>query len=319
MLLFAYCGASRECKQRTKKSYFLKLPAMEVVTPQQPTRPIQSSQSYSNLHDADKKESKETLKYRKEIESYALQMQGVMESPKQQCASGAVSESIDVSVPSWSDKKGHTDYLISTALDAQPSGSIHNYHRFSEFITLHSRIQEPLGLVFEFPVPKTPFVTDGVKRYRMRALQGYLRHAVDQSISKRGPRCEDMPSALYEFVGADALQPLLAELIAAAAAEKAASAEAAAARASPELTALLSPPAPSAPAEEGRNESPDTIMSTPVPTPARKPSNNSEAEPVVMPVAMTALSKSGSVSAQSVFAVAALAVAAACMLLMRMR
>ena len=43
------------------------------------TRPIQSSQSYSNLHDADKKESKETLKYRKEIESYAMQLQGVMD------------------------------------------------------------------------------------------------------------------------------------------------------------------------------------------------------------------------------------------------
>ena len=160
-------------------------------------------QSYSNLHDAGANESKETLKYRQEIESYNA-LQAVMESPKQQCSNGTVSESIDVSVPSWSDKKGHTEYLVSTALNAQPAGNIHTYRRFSDFITLHSRIQKPLGLVLDFPVPKTPFVTDGVKRYRMRALQGYLRHAIDQSIFKRGARCEDMPSALFEFVGADA-------------------------------------------------------------------------------------------------------------------
>ena len=108
------------------------------------TRPIQSSQSYSNLHDANVKESKETLKYRQEIESYNA-LQAVMESPKQQRGSGTVSESIDVSVPSWSDKKGHTEYLISTALNAQPSGAVHVYRRFSDFITLHSRLQEPLG------------------------------------------------------------------------------------------------------------------------------------------------------------------------------
>ena len=164
--------------------------------------PIQSSQSYSNLHDAGANESKETLKYRQEIESYNA-LQAVMESPKEKSRNGTVSESIDVSVPSWSDKKGHTEYLVSTALNAQPAGNIHTYRRFSDFITLHSRIQKPLGLVLDFPVPKTPFVTDGVKRYRMRALQGYLRHAIDQSIFKRGARCEDMPSALFEFVGAD--------------------------------------------------------------------------------------------------------------------
>ena len=287
------------------------------------TRPIQSSQSYSNLHDADAKESKETLKYRLEIESYNA-LQAVMESPKHQRTSGTASESIDgaimerclldVSVPSWNDKKGHTEYLISTALNAQQAGAVHVHRRFSDFITLHSRVQKTLGLVSDFPVPKTPFVTDGVKRYRMRALQGYLRHAIDQSISKRGPRCEDMPIALLEFVGADAL------LFAAAAAEKAASAEAAAARASPGLAALLSPLASSAPAEHGRTESPDTVMTSPKPTPARKPSDESDAEPVVMPVAMPALGKSGGVSAQSVLAVAALAVAAAaCLLLLRTR
>ena len=188
-----------------------------------------------------------------------------------------MSESIDVSVPSWSDKKGHTEYLISTALNAQPSGAVHVYRRFSDFITLHSRLQEPLGLVKDFPVPKTPFVTDGVKRYRMRALQGYLRHAIDQSISKRGPRCEDMPSALFEFVGADALRPLLAELIAAAEAEKAALAEAGSM--SPELAELLSPSAPSAPS---RTAGP--ILRTPswrrLPTPARSVSSNSDTEPV---------------------------------------
>lgn len=85
------------------------------------------------------------------------------------------------------------------------------------------------------------------------------------------------------------------------------------------LTTLVSPQVSSAPAEDGRTVSPDTIMASPEPTSAHEPSDNSNAESVVMPVAMTALYTSGGVSAQSVFAVAALAVAAACILLLHLR
>lgn len=83
------------------------------------------------------------------------------------------------------------------------------------------------------------------------------------------------------------------------------------------LTTLVSPQVSSAPAEDGRTVSPDTIMASPEPTSAHEPSDNSNAESVVMP--MSALYTSGGVSAQSVFAVAALAVAAACILLLHLR
>lgn len=258
---------------------------------------MQSTLSFSRLTDSDTKESKETLRYRQEIESYnALgAVMETLESPKSR-KGRAVSESLDVSVPSWSDKKGHTEYLVSTALCAQPAGSIHTYHRFSDFITLHSRIREPLHLVRDFPVPKAPFVTDGVKRYRMRALQGYLRHAIDAAASRCGTRCEDMPVALFEFLGADALRPLLASLKAAAVA-------------SPGL-ALSSPPLSS---PHGRTTSPDTIMASPTTTPARICS-----VPRLSALPMSP-SKSG-LSAQSVLAVAALAVlVSSCMFLLRLR
>ena len=60
-------------------------------------------------------------------------------------------------------------------------------------------------------MPKTPFVTEGVKRSRMRALQGYLRHACATAAKRAGPPSEgaaaevgpgaELPVALSEFLG----------------------------------------------------------------------------------------------------------------------
>jgi len=122
---------------------------------------------------------------------------------------------LDVSIMSWSDTKGHTEYLISTGLRAQPAACVSVSRRFSGFVRLHDQICAPLDLERTFPVPKTPFVTDSVKRYRMRALQGYLRHALAATLYPRDAHGRSMPPslvALSEFLGADALRPLVDRL-----------------------------------------------------------------------------------------------------------
>ena len=197
---------------------------------------MQSELSYCNLEEA--VPPAEVLKYKQEIEAHNL-FDSVLESPTKSQPKSLQDTPLDeilVSVTSWSDAKGYTEYVISTSVIG--CAFVTTSRRFSDFITLHSRICTPLGLPEQFPVPKTPFVTEGVKRSRMRALQGYLRHACAAAAKRACPLSEgaeagvgpgaELPLALSEFLGFE----VLAEMIAKAAAETAADEAAAAAAAS---------------------------------------------------------------------------------------
>ena len=166
--------------------------------------PLQSNLSYCNLKDAESDSSNpEAVKYQQEILSHNA-LDAVFESPPK--VRTALKEFL-VSIQSWSDAKGHTEYTITTSMSGSAAAWVTTSRRFSDFILLHSRICSPLGLRREFPVPKTPFVTDGVKRFRLRALQGYLRHACAAAVARAGPSTSDgtlgseLPMALSEFLG----------------------------------------------------------------------------------------------------------------------
>ena len=170
--------------------------------------PLQSNLSYCNLKDAESDSSNpEAVKYQQEILSHNA-LDAVFESPpKVRPALPTALKEFLVSVQSWSDAKGHTEYTITTSMSGSAAAWVTTSRRFSDFILLHSRICTPLGLRREFPVPKTPFVTDGVKRFRLRALQGYLRHACAAAVARAGPSTSDgtlgseLPMALSEFLG----------------------------------------------------------------------------------------------------------------------
>ena len=190
-------------------------------------QPLQSSLSYCNLKDAEDElqTNGEAATYMEEIESYNA-LASVLESPLKQQRASLEETPLDellVSVQSWSDIKGYTEYTVSVH-HASLQRSVTTGHRFSDFLALHSRICAPLGLATQFPVPKTPFVTDGVKCYRMRALQGYLRHAcvaaatcMDTVRTEIGPTSEatpgsKLPLALSEFLGFEVRTPAAAQL-----------------------------------------------------------------------------------------------------------
>ena len=169
------------------------------------TATMQSELSSCNLEA--QAEEPQDVRYRQEIESHNL-FDSVLESPTKNCRRKSLQDTpldeILVSVNSWSDEKGHTEYVISTSVIG--TAFVTTSRRFSDFITLHSRICTPLGLVPQFPVPKTLFVTDGVKISRMRAMQGYLRHACATADKRAGPPSDGVPGAklplaLSEFLG----------------------------------------------------------------------------------------------------------------------
>ena len=247
---------------------------------------MQSELSYCNLEE-EGAPPPDVLKYKQEIEAHNV-FDSVLESPTKNRRKSLQDTPIDeilVSVTSWSDAKGHTDYVISTSVIG--CAFVTTSRRFSDFITLHSRICAPLGLVEQFPVPKTPFVTESVKRSRMRALQGYLRHACAAAAKRAGPPSEgaaaevgpgaELPLALSEFLGFEVLAEMIAKAAAETAATEAAAAEAAEAAAAAaaaaeataaeaaaaaKLAAAAAPPA-SAAAPLERAHSPVTIMASP--------------------------------------------------------
>ena len=100
-----------------------------------------------------------------------------------------------ITVISYTDAPGHTEYLVRTQLAA--GGPHHDaQHRFNAFRTLHASIQVELGLAAAFPLPKLLFNTDSTKQERVGKLQEYLRDAV-AAATRRGA---GMPLALRAFL-----------------------------------------------------------------------------------------------------------------------
>ena len=97
----------------------------------------------------------------------------------------AMPPDIEVSIPGWTDVTGHTEYIIkSTAAGQQFSVN----HRFSNFVELHSTLLSKLSkLPQSFPVHKSVFSGDAVKRERVDKLQKYLRNAIQLCGDERPP------------------------------------------------------------------------------------------------------------------------------------
>jgi len=110
-------------------------------------------------------------------------------------ASGSA-EALSITIPGWTDVTGHTEYIIKSSVGE------HHYavqHRFSNFIDLHEALAAKLSkLPAAFPVAKSMFSGDSVKRQRVEALQDYLRSILKLS-EGRTP-----PSALLKFLRVEA-------------------------------------------------------------------------------------------------------------------
>ena len=87
---------------------------------------------------------------------------------------------VEVTVTGYEDLKGgHTAYNIETGYDGKKFLS---QHRFSDFPKLHKSIASKLiELPFAFPVAKSVFSGDKLKRARVDQLQTYLRECADYS------------------------------------------------------------------------------------------------------------------------------------------
>jgi len=83
---------------------------------------------------------------------------------------------LNVSCSGFTDVTGHTEYIIKTSVGE------HQYsvqHRFSSFLELHDMLLSKLPkLPGAFPVAKSMFSSDTVKRDRVEKLQVYLRNCV---------------------------------------------------------------------------------------------------------------------------------------------
>jgi len=102
---------------------------------------------------------------------------------------------LNVSCSGFTDVTGHTEYIIKTSVGE------HQYsvqHRFSSFLELHDMLLSKLPkLPGAFPVAKSMFSSDTVKRDRVEKLQAYLRNCVRL--------CGDqpVPLALVKFLKVD--------------------------------------------------------------------------------------------------------------------
>ena len=100
--------------------------------------------------------------------------------------------SISTKVTGFTDQSGHTEYQLETT---GPDGrAVSAQHRFSDFVELHTVIQPALKLPIAFPIPKSMFTGEAVKRERQQKLQEYLRTAL--------AACDATPPlALMSFLG----------------------------------------------------------------------------------------------------------------------
>lgn len=108
------------------------------------------------------------------------------------CAPAPPPMSISTKVTGFTDQSGHTEYQLETT---GPDGrAVSAQHRFSDFVELHTVIQPALKLPIAFPIPKSMFTGEAVKRERQQKLQEYLRTAL--------AACDATPPlALMSFLG----------------------------------------------------------------------------------------------------------------------
>ena len=101
---------------------------------------------------------------------------------------------LTISIPGYTDVTGHTEYIIKSQVGDQHFAV---QHRFSNFVELHEALVSKIAkLPAAFPVSKSVFGGDQVKRDRVEKLQGYLRNCV--SLSTDRP-----PVALLKFLRVD--------------------------------------------------------------------------------------------------------------------
>jgi len=95
-------------------------------------------------------------------------------------------------ITGYTDVTDHTEYIIKTTLGDQQFAA---QHRFNNFVELHMGLTSKIAeLPVLFPVAKSVFVSEALKRERVDTLQAYLRNAVRLSGEKP-------PSALLKFLG----------------------------------------------------------------------------------------------------------------------
>ena len=95
-------------------------------------------------------------------------------------------------ITGYTDVTDHTEYIIKTSLGGQQFAA---QHRFNNFVELHEGLTSKIAeLPVLFPVAKSVFVSEALKRERVEKLQEYLRNAVRLSGEKP-------PSALLKFLG----------------------------------------------------------------------------------------------------------------------
>jgi len=86
---------------------------------------------------------------------------------------------LTITIPGYTDQTGHTEYIIKSSVGDQHFAV---QHRFSNFIELHEALITKIAkLPHAFPVAKSMFGGEQVKRERVEKLQEYLRNCVKLS------------------------------------------------------------------------------------------------------------------------------------------
>ena len=99
-----------------------------------------------------------------------------------------------LTIPGYTDVSGHTEYIIKSSVGDQHFAV---QHRFSNFIELHETLISKLSkLPASFPVAKSMFGGEAIKRERVEKLQDYLRTVV--KVSGERP-----PAVLLKFLRVD--------------------------------------------------------------------------------------------------------------------
>ena len=114
-------------------------------------------------------------------------------------ASSSDDATLTISIPGWTEVSGHTEYIIKTNIGD------HHFavqHRFSNFIDLHEALAAKLSkLPATFPIAKSVFNGESVKKDRVERLQKYMKDVIKL--------CEDsnvrpLPAAMLKFLHVDA-------------------------------------------------------------------------------------------------------------------
>jgi len=101
---------------------------------------------------------------------------------------------LQISIPGYTDVTGHTEYIIKSTVGDQQFAV---QHRFSNFLELHEALLHKLSkLPAAFPVTKSMFNSESIKRDRVEKLQEYLRNCLRLS----GDR---PPNALLKFLSVE--------------------------------------------------------------------------------------------------------------------